>query len=67
MFLEAELENDSILNYLEFSDINSNQTELLLLEIANEEIAYKLRELAGEIEIAKYNVENAKQALKNLL
>ena len=67
MHIEAGLENDSLLNYLEFSDADNNYTELLLLEIANEEIAYKLRELAGEIEIAKHNVENAKQALKNLL
>lgn len=64
---EAEYEHEIILNYLELSDETNNYTELLLLEIANEELAYKLSEIVEAKTKLIYELENVKEQLNHLV
>ena len=64
---EAEYEHEIILNYLEFSDETNNYTELLMLEIANEELAYKLSEIVEAKTKLLYELESVKEQLNNLV
>jgi hypothetical protein len=65
--LEAEMEHDMVLNYLEFSDDSNNYGELLALEIDNEIRARELSDLVVRIELLKNKIESVKQAIQNLI
>lgn len=67
MHKEAAIYNDIVLNYLEFSDMQNTENELLLLEIANETLSFELGKTVAKLELIKYELENIKQAIHNLI
>lgn len=64
---ESELENDMVLNYLEFMDESNEMNELLILEIANELLGGKLSALKHDIVLLQYEIENIRQKLYELI
>lgn len=64
---ESDLENDMILNYLEFSDDSNVEAELLILEIANELLGGKLSELKQQNVFIQAEIDNIRQKLYELI
>lgn len=65
--MEADIRQQMIVDYLEFSDASSNRSEWLALKIAKEAIARQLGESTIQIEVVKTNIKIVQKLIQRLV